>query len=178
MTTHTLTEALDRFTLIDGNGSPEANEACAMTMLSWIHGDEWSAMPQCANTLLARNVILANDDDQTTPEMRAELVKAGMEGVLDTADVPDTVIAWALSIEHGDPFPTQYNRTLEAIRRIAWWKAIGRPPARLTGARLTGAKLTGAYLVEANLTGANLTGAILTGANLAGAIGLPEGMVQ
>jgi hypothetical protein len=166
MTTHTLTEALERFTLISGKGSPEKNQACAMTMLAWIHGDEWSDRPECASRLLARNVIIANDSPQTTPEMRAELVKAGMEGVLDTGNVPDAVIAWALSLEHGEPVPTQYDRTLEAIRRIAWWKAIGRPPANLIDAKLTNADLTDADLICADLTGACLRGANLGGAYL------------
>ena len=81
---HTVDDALREFTLIGGSGSEDAKEACAMTLLAWICGEEWSDHPPCAHNLIADVVIRANDDSGTTPEMRSELVKLGTDGALDT----------------------------------------------------------------------------------------------
>ncbi len=193
-TRHTVEEALTKFELVSGAGDGKQT-ACAMSMLNWIcYNTEkgWSDAPECAHSLIRQVVIRANDAAGVTPEMRAELVKAGEHGILDTWWIPAEVVVQAMSAERGT-VPTEYDRALAMVQRIAAWKLDKAKPnligadlagayltrADLTGADLTGAYLTGAdltrayltdaYLTRANLARANLTGANLTGANLAGA---------
>ena len=64
---HTVDDALREFTLIGGSGSEDAKEACAMTLLAWICGEEWSDHPPCAHNLIADVVIRANDDSGDDP---------------------------------------------------------------------------------------------------------------
>ena len=165
---HTLDETLERFTLISGSGSEEANTACAMTALSWMRGEAWTDSMPCAHPLIRRNVINANDAATTTAEMRAELVRAGVDGVIDTWWVPTEVIVWALAQAPRDV--SVYEQTLAAVRLVGEWKHTKQRPdlagAYLAGAYLTRAYLAGAYLARADLTRANLTRADLTRANL------------
>jgi hypothetical protein len=179
MTAHTIDEALDRFTLIDGPGSATENKACVMTALSWVAGEAWSDSPACAHPILARIAINANDADDTTPEQRAEIVRAGEHGIIDTWWVPGEVIA-AAQARPVDDDRTPVQCALDVFGAVAWWKADKQRPnlvganlwdanlwdANLRGANLAGANLTGANLWDANLRGANLAGANLTGANL------------
>ena len=161
---HTIDEALAKFDLIAGVGDGEKT-ACAMSLLAWIDGcDGWTDAPECVHRLVRENVIGANDHSFTTPEMRAELVRAGQEGILDTWWIPDSVIVGALVSKKDEPC-TVYERMLTAINRLAAWK-LNKTRANLTGAYLTGANLMRANLTGANLTGANLTRAYLTGADL------------
>ena len=173
-TRHTVEEALTKFELVSGAGDGKQT-ACAMSMLNWIcYNTEkgWSDAPECAHGLIRQVVIRANDATGVTPEMRGELVKAGEHGILDTWWIPTEVVVQAMSAERGT-VPTEYDRALAMVQRIAAWKLDKAKPdlarANLTGADLTGADLAGANLTGANLTGAYLTGAYLTGANLTGA---------
>jgi len=171
---HTIDEALAKFDLIAGVGDGEKT-ACAMSLLAWIDGcDGWTDAPECVHRLVRENVIEANDHSFTTPEMRAELVRAGQEGILDTWWIPDSVIVGALVSKKDEPC-TVYERTLTAINRLAAWKLnktdanltrANLRRANLTGADLTGADLRRADLRRAYLTAADLTGAYLTGADL------------
>jgi hypothetical protein len=114
-------EALAQFKLIDGAGSEEDKQACAMTLLAWVCGEEWSDHPPCAHRLIADNVIRANDDSGTTSEMRAELVRAGESGALDTWWVPSEAITAALVLHEGDD-PDVFARTMRMLERITEWK--------------------------------------------------------
>ena len=189
-----ITKGLKDFELIAGVGSEASKQACAMTLLAFLNGRGWVDHPDCASHLIADNVIRANDDSDTTPEMRAELVQAGAEGVLDTWWVPSEVVLAGLTGEGG-----QFERTMGLLAFVAKWKkSKGRPDLReanlreadlhevdlheadLREADLHEADLHGANLRGANLHGANLRGAYLGGANLYGAQGdvvtrLPEG---
>ena len=175
----TVDEALARFELIGQSaGREDEGKACAMTALSWIAGEAWSDHPACAHRLLADLTIRANDADATTPEQRAEIVRAGESGIIDTWWVPTEVVVWAVS-EGNKTGDDPVARALAAIEAVAAWKAgpKGRPDltgADLTGANLAraylaGADLADAYLADAYLVDANLAGAYLAGANLAGA---------
>ena len=73
-------KALMEFELVDGAGSPENKQACAMTLLAWVCDEPWSDHPPCAHRLIADLVIRANDHPDTTPEMRRELVRRMVEG--------------------------------------------------------------------------------------------------
>ncbi len=189
-TRHTVEEALTKFELVSGAGDGKQT-ACAMSMLNWIcYNTEkgWSDAPECAHGLIRQVVIRANDATGVTPEMRGELVKAGEHGILDTWWIPAEVVVQAMSAERGT-VPTEYDRALAMVQRIAAWKLDKTKPnltdANLTGAYLTGANLTdanltdayltGADLTDADLTDADLTGANLTDANLTGAYGKPYG---
>ncbi len=179
-TRHTVEEALTKFELVSGAGDGKQT-ACAMSMLNWIcYNTEkgWSDAPECAHGLIRQVVIRANDATGVTPEMRGELVKAGEHGILDTWWIPAEVVVQAMSAERGT-VPTEYDRALAMVQRIAAWKRDKTKPnltdANLTGADLAWADLAGADLAGANLTDADLTGANLTDANLTGAYGKPYG---
>ncbi len=145
---HTVKEALGTFTLVSGStGSEARKEACAMSMISWMAGEEWSDHPECAHPLIASFVIQANDDEQTTDAQRAELVKAGCEGIIDTWWIPSEVIAMSLSGERDEQI-TAAQRALRALKRIAEWKAEKTRPD-LRGANLRGADLRDADLRNA-----------------------------
>ena len=191
MLAHDIDEALGRFSLISGVGNRADNTACAMSLLNWIcynDGSEWTDSPECAHAMIRQQVIAANDHSDTTPEMRAELVRLGVDGVLDTWWIPVEVLAWTMRVERDAEPPSQYERTVTTLRRVAEWKQDKQRPdlggadlggadlggANLRGANLRGANLGGAYLRganlgDANLRGANLWGAYLRGANLRGA---------
>ena len=184
---HGIPTALKQFDLIAGAGSEDSKQACAMTLLAWCAGREWSDAPPCAHPVIRTAVIRVNDASGTTPEMREAIVRAGKDGILDTWWIPVQVVALAFALESKDEKITEHERLLRALDRIAKWKLDkGLPPyltdANLADANLTGANLTGAYLAraylarayladanltDANLTDANLTGAYLTRANLA-----------
>jgi uncharacterized protein YjbI with pentapeptide repeats len=179
---------LAEFKLIAGEGALEDHEACAMSLLAWLDEcDEWTDHPQCAHPVITDQVIRANDAKTTTTEQRAELVRLGTTGVLDTWWVPVEVIAWTLAGERGEEV-SQYDRTVRSLQRITAWKEDRQRPdlsgADLSGANLSGANLSradlsradlsraylsGADLSRAYLSGANLSGANLSGANLSGA---------
>jgi hypothetical protein len=168
-TAHTVDEALERFTLISGAGDGERT-ACAMTAIAWIAGDGWSDHPECAHRLLADLVIRANDAAGTTPEQRAEIVRAGEHGLIDTWWMPDTVVLGCLAQSRDDDPVTEVLGTLALV---GWWKAdkcrANLSRADLSRADLSGADLSGANLSRADLSGANLSGANLSRANLYGA---------
>src|SRR5208282_2112031 len=155
MIVHTIDEALSQFELIAGVGDAEKT-ACAMTLLAWMAGREWTDHPECAHRLIANIVIKANDTNDTTPEMRAELVKLGQEGVLDTWWIPGSVIAKA----QAGPKVDVYKRAERLLKNIAAWKVDKKQPD-LSGANLYGANLRGADLSKSNLYGADLRGAKL-----------------
>jgi hypothetical protein len=162
----TVTEALDRFTLIAGAGSKNNNEACAMTALAWAAGEAWSDTPNCDSPLLTSLVIRANDADSTTVEQRRAMVLAGEHGIIDTWWVPTQTVLFELSQSKGDGA----DRVIELIGRIAAWNtATPKIRANLRSANLYGANLSGADLYGANLSGADLSGADLSGADLSGA---------
>lgn len=138
-TRHTVEEALTKFELVSGAGDGEQT-ACAMSMLNWIcYNTEkgWSDAPECAHPLIRQVVIRANDADGVTPEMRGELVKAGVHGILDTWWIPAEVVVQAMSAER-ETVPTEYDRALVLVQRIAAWKRDKTKP-NLTRADLTGA---------------------------------------
>ena len=163
-----LTEAFDRFELIANQGSEDSNKACAMTLLAWVCGEEWSDHPPCTHDLIASAVIAGNDAPGTTPEQRRELVEAGVEGALDTWWVPVEVIAVGLATPKDEEQPDALTRAMRLLTFVAEWKKKKKPVA-LDGANLDGANLRGANLYGANLDGADLRGANLRGANLHGA---------
>jgi hypothetical protein len=161
---HSVDEALDRFELIQGTGSLDENRGCAMTVLSWMAGESWTDSLPCTNTVLRANVIAANDANNATSTHRAEMVRAGVDGILDTWWVPDQVVAWGL-VDKDTPY---VDRVIAAVKKIAAWKVTHDRP-NLGGANLGGANLGGANLRDANLRDANLRDANLRGANLRGA---------
>ena len=169
---HTVDEALTRFALVEGVGDGDTT-ACPMSALNWIrYGDgKWTDAPECAHPLIRSVVIQVSDDERrTTPAMRAEIVRAGEHGILDTWWIPTEVVVWALSHDRGTDPPTPFDRLMTVLRRVATWKdtraRINLAGADLTDANLTPADLTRADLTRANLAGANLTRANLTDANL------------
>ena len=177
---HPVEEGLSRFTLISGVGNGKQT-ACAMSLLNWMwrNGDDWTDAPDCAHPIIRAAVIAANDAPSTTPEMRAELVRLGERGVLDTWWVPTEVVVASLAAERDAEPPSPYGRAVACLQRVAVWKETRERPY-LAGADLAGADLAGANLVGANLVRANLAGANLAGANLARAKGdeyttLPSG---
>jgi len=166
--THTVDEALARFDLIAGAGNPDQGKACAMTLLSWVAGEAWSDHPDCTHPLLSSWAVSANDHGKTTKAQRAEIVKAGEVGILDTWWVPTEVVVWGLSEAPKDSGPVERIVSIAAF--VAAWKADKRRPnlrgANLRGANLRDADLRGADLGDADLRGANLRGAYLWGADL------------
>ena len=151
-TPHTIDEALDRFTLVGGTaGSPDEGTACVMTALSWVAGESWTDHPNCAHPILTNLAIRANDHDDTTPEQRADIVRAGETGLIDTRWLPGEVVAWCIAegVKVDGPVP----RCLETLAAVTAWKANKVRP------NLRGAYLGGAYLRDANLVGAYLRGA-------------------
>ena len=166
---HPIEEALSRFTLIGGVGDGKQT-ACAMSLLNWIWGDsnKWTDSPECVHPLIRVVVITANDASDTTPEMRAELVRLGERGALDTWWVPDVVVTASLAAPIGADPPGDYDRAVGCLVRIAAWKdAPVHERPNLADATLAGADLTRATLAGADLTRATLAGATLVGANLA-----------
>jgi hypothetical protein len=161
-------EALANFELIAGAGNEEDRRACAMTLLTWICDEPWTAHPQCAHPVIANNVIQANDAHTTTKEMRADLVRAGVKGVLNTWWVPGEAIADAFALREGDSV-NHYERTMRALERLAKWKKSQKKRPDLRGADLGGADLRDADLRRANLGNADLRRANLRGADLRGA---------
>ena len=150
---HTIDEALERFTLIRGAGSPDRNEACVMTALAWVAGQSWTDSLPCAHPLLRSWAIRANDAEGTTPDQRAEMVKAGATGILDTWWIPAEVLLWAWSQTPKDA--GLVDRMLSTCSTVTEWKAAAtkqRP------------NLRSADLRSANLYGANLYGADLRSA--------------
>lgn len=144
-TTHTIHEALDRFDLVAGAGDGKST-ACVMTAISWVAGEAWTDSPQCAHRLLRAMTIVANDHPDTTPGQRAELVRAGADGLIDTWWVPDSVVLGCLAeSRHDDPVA----ETLATLALVSWWKLDKRR------ANLYRADLSGANLYGANLSGAN-----------------------
>ena len=172
--THTIDEAIERFDLISGPGSVDEGKACVMTAISWVTGEAWSDSPSCAHRVLRRLAIEANDADDTTSEQRAEILRAGETGLIDTWWIPIEVIALAMSRPKpadGEELPaeTMVEKCLRTLGAITWWKA-DKQHANLGGANLGGANLGGA-----NLRGANLRGADLWGARGNGLTVLPAG---
>ena len=171
--THTIDEAIERFDLISEPGSLDDGKACVMTAISWVTGEAWSDSPSCTHRVLRGLAIAANDADDTTPEQRAEILRAGETGLIDTWWIPIEVIAAAMS----RPKPadgeellgeTMVEKCLRTLGAITWWKA-DKQRANLRGADLGGANLRSADLGGANLRGANLGSADLGSANLRGA---------
>ena len=159
---HDISTALKEFDLISGPGSEDSKKACAMTLLAWCAGREWSDAPPCAHPLIRTAVIHVNDASGTTPKMREAIVRAGKDGILDTWWIPAPVIAVAFALESKDENIAEYDRLLRALDRIAKWKLDKGLPPNLAGAYLAGANLAGADLAGANLAGAYLAGANLT----------------
>ena len=167
----TIAEALSRFTLVSGAGSESTDTACVMTALSWVIGGGWSDHLSCAHPILNIWAIQANDVVGTTPDQRAELVRAGATGILDTWWVPTEVVlsAWSEAVK-GAGAETPADRMLDICKSVTEWKAAAakRRP-NLVGANLRGANLRGADLRDADLGDADLRRADLRGADLVGA---------
>ena len=161
----TVDEALAEFELIPGIGSEADKKACAMTLLAWLDEcDEWTDHPKCCHSMIASAVIQANDASETTVEDRAQLVRLGLTGALDTWWIPVEVIAFAMRAEKdADPLTT-LQRAVTLLERIVAWKDDKQRPD-LSGANLWRAILWRANLWRAILTGADLTDAILTRAD-------------
>ena len=135
---HTIDEALERFNLISGAGNGETS-ACVMTAISWVAGEAWSDSPECAHRLLRYMAVAANDHPATTPEQRADLVRAGEHGLIDTWWIPDTVVLGCMA-ESRDEDPV--TETLSTLALVAWWK-VDKRRANLSGADLSGADHNG-----------------------------------
>ena len=167
-TAHTVDEALERFQLIGGiTGDPDRNTACVMTALSWVAGESWSDHPRCAHPVLANLAIRTNDHDGTTEGERAQILRSGATGLIDTWWLPGEVVAWCIS-EGMKAAELPVEQCLATLAAVTAWKATKERP-NLGGANLSRANLGGANLGGANLAGANLTGAYLADANLADA---------
>jgi uncharacterized protein YjbI with pentapeptide repeats len=179
---HTITEALDRFQLIEGKGDGETT-ACVMSAISWVAGEAFTDAPTCAHPILTRLAIAANDAAGTTTEQRAEILRAGETGLLDTWWVPGQVIAIAQAQPKpadGETLPdeTPVARCLRVLANITAWKVDKARPnlrsanleyANLGSANLGSANLRSADLGYANLGSANLGSANLGSANLGSA---------
>lgn len=162
---HPIDEALDTFTLVNGSaGSLDEHTACASSLLNWAATGVLSDSLPCAHPLIRDAIIRANDDAATTADGRADIVKAGEAGALDTWWVPTEVVVAAM-IRPPGPKPTALATCLQMLGAVAWWKHDRQRPD-LGGANLVGADLGGANLRRANLVGADLRGANLVGANL------------
>ena len=169
---HTIDEALERFTLIGGNaGSPDKNTACAMTALSWVAGESWTDHPDCAHPILADLANRANDHGDTTPEQRAQIVRAGATGLIDTWWLPGEVVVACIAQAMLEA-EAVVDRCLATLAWVTLWKESGRPRPYLRGADLRGAYLSGADLSGADLSVAYLRGADLSGADLSDAVGV------
>jgi uncharacterized protein YjbI with pentapeptide repeats len=169
---HTITEALDRFQLIEGKGDGETT-ACVMSAISWVAGEAFTDAPTCAHPILTRLAIAANDAAGTTTEQRAEILRAGETGLLDTWWVPGQVIAIAQAQPKpadGETLPdeTPVARCLRVLANITAWKVEKARPD-LRSANLGSANLGYADLGSANLGSANLRSADLGSANLGSA---------
>jgi hypothetical protein len=164
----TVEDGLKQFKLINGAGSEESREACAMTLLAWVQGREWTDHPPCAHPRLADVVIRANDSQNSTARTRASLVKAGQEGVLDTWWLPGLVVAWAMSRPKDAKTLTSPQYAMYVLKRVALWKANRglSTDLDLGGANLSRADLRGANLSRADLRWANLRWADLRWADL------------
>ena len=144
---HTVDEALERFALVSGAGDGEKT-ACAMSMLNWIWQNSeagWTDSPQCAHQTIRSVVIRANDDAGTTAEDRAELVRLGEHGVLDTWWVPVNVIIFYLSRPEGTEPLSALAAAKVLLKKIAEWKNTHEVP-----------DLYRVNLYRANLSRANL----------------------
>jgi|ERR1035437_7487423 hypothetical protein len=170
METRTVKDALTKFDLIAGAGSEDSKQACAMTLLAWLAGQTWTDHPVCAHPILCNAVIRGNDASGTTKKMRADLVKAGATGVLDTWWIPGEVIAFSLGCKRDAESPSDFDRALSAMKFISGWKKDKTRPnlsyANLSYANLHSADLRSADLHYANLHSANLSYANLSYANL------------
>jgi len=168
---HTIDEALAKFDLIAGKGDGRKT-ACVMSAISWVAGEAFTDTPSCAHRLLRALTINANDADDTTPEDRAAILRAGEHGLLDTWWVPDEVIAAAMSagkVTEGEEPPedqrSPVQRVLDVLGAVAWWKE-DKQRADLRYADLGYADLGSADLGSADLGSANLRYADLRYANL------------
>src|ERR1700722_11814583 len=145
-----------------------------MTLLAWLDEcDEWTDHPRCCHSIIASQVIMANDAPRTTVEDRAQLVRLGLDGALDTWWMPNEVIAFAMRAEKDADPPTTLQRAVMLLERIVAWKEDKQRPdlrsADLRGADLRSANLRSADLGSADLRGANLGSANLGSADLGGA---------
>jgi len=168
---HTIDEALAKFDLIAGKGDGRKT-ACVMSAISWVAGEAFTDTPSCAHRLLRALTINANDADDTTPEDRAAILRAGEHGLLDTWWVPDEVIAAAMSagkVTEGEEPPedqrSPVQRVLDVLGAVAWWKE-DKQRADLRYADLGSADLRSANLGYANLRSADLRSADLRYADL------------
>ena len=144
---HTIEEALERFTLGRGAGSEADRKACAMTLTSWIAGEEWSDHPKCVHRWLSNIVIRANDAGTTSDDERVELARAAVEHTLDTWWVPGAVVALAVGVTPRDV--DEFGFAMSVLPLVSRWKSEGHPVINLVGANLVGANLWGANLVGA-----------------------------
>ena len=164
-TPRTVDQALERFQLIDGPGDRETT-ACVMTAISWVAGESWSDHPACAHPILANLAIRANDHGDTTAEQRADIVRAGATGLIDTWWIPGEVIVWCVG--QGMAAEGMVGRCLATLAAVTDWKNTRSRPV-LSGAVLRGAVLSDADLCDADLCDADLRDADLSGADLSGA---------
>jgi hypothetical protein len=182
-------EALNRFKLVkETAGSEEKGTACPVSALSWIAGTEWSDHPSCAHPMICDITINAADDIETTPNDLEALVRAGVTGLIDTADIPTEVVLAAISgarllhllagKAHMSPtgfFVPPVTQALCVLEAISAWKDGVRGetgPLFLAGVKfcafadLADLDLSGADLRRVNLDSANMSGVNLQGANL------------
>jgi hypothetical protein len=181
-------EALRRFTLVAGSaGDPDKGTACPVSALSWVAREEWSDHPECAHPLICDIVIDTADDPSTTPEEREALVRAGVTGLLDTADVPTEVVLAAISgsrILHGlagQP-ETLVPTALCVLEGVTAWKRGHRgdtgplffagmswESACFSHLDLSGADLRRTDFCDAYLVGTDFTRADMYDTNVSGA---------
>lgn len=142
---HSIDEALNKFDLVDGVGNGK-NTACAVSMLGWIAGHkQWNDEPVCANSDIAKTVIDGNDwkdpklprfktknpydknymrytkqSEDKIKERRANLVKLGFDGLLDTWWIPDDIIQWLMETTYEESNP--YASAVNLLKATAKWK--------------------------------------------------------
>ena len=127
-------EALERCALVKGAGNRK-DQACVMTALSWVAGQAWNDHLPCAHPLLNTWAIQGNDATGTTPEGRADILRAGATGILNTWWVPTEVVLSAWSQAPQDTGAVA--RMVSVCAAVSEWKeAEAKPRAYLARADL------------------------------------------
>src|SRR5690606_34258742 len=115
-------------------------------------------------------IVSANDADGTSPTDRADLVRAGETGLLDTWWIPSIVVAHCISVgrkdDNGNDVEAPCERALRTMAAVTEWKTSHERIADLSYADLSYANLSSANLRSADLRYADLSYADLSYANL------------
>jgi uncharacterized protein YjbI with pentapeptide repeats len=168
----TVEDALARFELLDHIGNGETT-ACAASALAWVAGLAHTDRLPCAAPALNSMLIAANDDHTTTADQRADLVRAGATGLVDTWWLPGVVVAHCIAAGRKDADGQQIEgkvaQMLATFAAIGAWKGTHERIADLRSADLSSANLRSADLHDANLRSADLHDANLSSADLSSA---------